>query len=177
MKILQADECYNFRRSTQSISHGLQRHCIARSTVEKSYCQVTFEENTRKPYNDNLCLFRALVLHLQINQRLEKKTSNLFNLFLEKTRGTDPTNFRGSCMEDIAAVQDITQEDIFLYDIDIVDGSMIGELAGRSVGKNTLILYGYYVGLVTFAMPPISTLSSKPIVARRVFNLSKGLII
>ena len=98
---------------------------------------LTFEENTRKPYNDNLCLFRALVLHLQGNQRLEEETSKLFDLFIEKTSGTDPTNFQGYCMEYIAAVEDIAQEDIFLYDIDIGDGSMIGELAGRSVRKHS----------------------------------------
>ena len=28
---------------------------------------LTFERNTRKPYNDNLCLFRALALHLHGN--------------------------------------------------------------------------------------------------------------
>ena len=38
-------------------------------------------------------------------------------------------------MEDIAAVEDFVQADIFLYDMDIVDGSTIGELARRSVGK------------------------------------------
>ena len=32
---------------------------------------LTFEKNTRKPYNDNLCLFRALALHLHGNERLE----------------------------------------------------------------------------------------------------------
>ena len=32
---------------------------------------LTFEKNTRKPYNDNLCLFRALALHLRGNERLE----------------------------------------------------------------------------------------------------------
>ena len=40
---------------------------------------LTFEENTRQPYNDNLCLFRALALHMHGNQRLEEETSNLFN--------------------------------------------------------------------------------------------------
>ena len=41
---------------------------------------LTFEKNTRKPYNDNLCLFRALALHLHGNERLEEEISNLFNL-------------------------------------------------------------------------------------------------
>ena len=30
----------------------------------------TFEKNTRKPYNDNLCYFRAVALHLFGNERL-----------------------------------------------------------------------------------------------------------
>ena len=45
---------------------------------------LTFEENTRQPYNDNLCLFRALALHLHKNQPLEEETSNVFNSFIKK---------------------------------------------------------------------------------------------
>ena len=37
------------------------------------YC-LTFERNTRQPYKDNLCLFRALALHLHGNERLEEET-------------------------------------------------------------------------------------------------------
>ena len=55
---------------------------------------LTFEENTQKPYIDNLCLFRALALHLHGNERLESETSKLFILILEKIVGTDPANFR-----------------------------------------------------------------------------------
>ena len=33
---------------------------------------LTFEENTRQPYNDNLCLYRTLALHFHRNQRLKK---------------------------------------------------------------------------------------------------------
>ena len=40
-------------------------------------------------------------------------------------------------MQDIAAVENIVPADVFLYDIDIVQGSMIGELARRSVGKDS----------------------------------------
>ena len=40
---------------------------------------LTFEENTRQPYNNNLCLFRALAIHMHGSQRLEEKTSKLFN--------------------------------------------------------------------------------------------------
>ena len=45
---------------------------------------LTFEEKTRQPYNDNLCLFRALALLMHGNQRLEEETSKFFNSFINK---------------------------------------------------------------------------------------------
>ena len=41
---------------------------------------LTYEQNTKKTYKDNPCLFRALALHLHGNERLEEETSKLFNL-------------------------------------------------------------------------------------------------
>ena len=34
---------------------------------------LTFERNTSQPYNDNLCLFRALALHLQGNENWRRR--------------------------------------------------------------------------------------------------------
>ena len=48
---------------------------------------LIFEENTGQPYNDNLCLFRALVLHLHGTQRMEEETLEKFNLFIKKMDG------------------------------------------------------------------------------------------
>ena len=39
-KILQADECYIYCSIAHRNSQGLQRHCIARSSIEKSFRQV-----------------------------------------------------------------------------------------------------------------------------------------
>ena len=96
---------------------------------------LTFEKNTRKPYNDNLCLFRALALHLHGNERLEEETSKVFNLFLVKSTNPDPSKFQGVCMDDIPSVEDIVGINIFIYDIDLIDGAMVGELARRSIKK------------------------------------------
>ena len=98
---------------------------------------LTYEVNTRKPYNDKLCLFRTLALHLHGDERLESETSKLFTLFLEKTGGIDPANFRGVCKEVSAVVGDFDQADTFSYDTDILDGLMIGELVRRNVGKHS----------------------------------------
>ena len=74
------------------------------------------------------------------NERLGEETRKLFNLFLEKTGGTDPANFRAVCMEDILALEGIVQADIYLYDVVVLDGSTIGELVRTSIAKhfNTL---------------------------------------
>ena len=95
----------------------------------------TFEKITRKPYNDNRYLFRALALLLHGIERLEGETSKLFNLFLINCTNPDPSRFQGVCMDDIPSVQDIVGINIFIYDIDIIDGAMIGELARRSIKK------------------------------------------
>ena len=84
------------------------------------YC-LTFERNTRQPYKDNLCLFRALALHLHGNERLEEETSKLFNLFLVNSTNPDPPKFQGVCMDDIASVEYIVSINIFIYDIDYID--------------------------------------------------------
>ena len=76
-----------------------------------------------------------------------------------KTIGaTDPANYGSVCMENFAAVENIIQVNIFLYNIDIVEGPIIGELARRSVGiySNT---DDSYVKVVTFAMTATSLLS------------------
>ena len=96
---------------------------------------LTFEESTRQPYNDNLCLFRALALHLHSTQRLEEETSKLFNLFINKMGGMSADQFQGVHMNDIPIVEDLLTVNILLYDIDIVDGNIVGELARRSVQK------------------------------------------
>ncbi len=96
---------------------------------------LTYEQNTKKPYKDNLCLFGAPALHLHGNERLEEETSNIFNLFLNNCGEGDPSKFQGVHMKDITKVEENLQLNIFLYDIDFVDGELIGELARRSIQK------------------------------------------
>ena len=96
---------------------------------------LTYEQNTKKLYKDNLCLFRALALHLHGNERLEEETSKLFNLFLVNSTNPDPSEFQGVCMDEIPSVEDIVGISIFIYSIDLIDGAIVGELARRSIKK------------------------------------------
>ena len=106
---------------------------------------LTFEENTRKPYNDNLCLVRALALLMRGNQRMEGVTSKLFNLFKSKMDGLSADQFQGVNTNDILFVEDLLTLNIVLYDVNIVDDNFIEELARRSVQnyENTVRLLRY----------------------------------
>ena len=86
---------------------------------------LTYGQNTRKPYKDSLCLFRALALR---NETLEEETSKLFNLFLVNSTNPDPSKFQGVCMDDIPSVEDIVGIKIFIHDIDLIDGEWLGNL-------------------------------------------------
>ena len=142
---------------------------------------LTYEENTRQPYNDNLCLFRALALHSHGNQQLEEETSNLFNSFINKLDGLSPNQFQGVHMNDIPTVEYLLTLNVLLYDIDIVDGNIIGELARRSVQKHEksvrLLRYDNHICYVnntnavyqSFRCPNYDTFSI------RAFNLERHL--
>ena len=106
---------------------------------------LTFEENTRQPYNDNLVLFRAPALHMHGNQWLEEETSKLLKLLVNRMDGLSPNQFQGVHMNDISNVEDLLTLNILLYDIDIMAGNIVGELARRSLQKyeNTVWLLRY----------------------------------
>ena len=70
---------------------------------------LTFEKNTLQPYNDNLCLFKALALHLHGNKKLEEETSKIFNLFLKNSEESDPSKFQGVHLTDIPKVEEMLQ--------------------------------------------------------------------
>ena len=96
---------------------------------------LSFERNTRQPYIDSLYLFRILALYLLDNEKLEEETSKIFNLFLNNSEEVDVSKFQGIHLNDIPKIEDLLQLNIFLYDIDFVDGELIGELCRRSIQK------------------------------------------
>ena len=83
-------------------------------------------------YKDYLCLFRAIAVHLCGSSELETNAKNLFSAFLHES-GQDAINFRGVSIDHLVFVEDAIKHNIFIYDIDIVDGDFVGELARRSI--------------------------------------------
>ena len=96
---------------------------------------LTYEENTRQPYNHNLGLFRALALHLHGNQRLEEETSKVLSSFINKMDGLNPNQFKGVHRNDIPFVEDLLTLNSLLYCIDILDRNIIGQLARRKCAE------------------------------------------
>ena len=142
---------------------------------------LTFEENTRQTYNDNLSLFRALALHLHGTQRLEEKNSKLFNLFMNKMSGLSPNQFQGVHMNDITTLEDLQTLNTMLYDIHMVDGNIVGELARRTVQKyqNTVRLLRYknqkcYVNNINAVFQPFRCPNCDTFF-NRTFNLERHL--
>ena len=133
---------------------------------------LSFEKNTLQPYKDNLCLFRALALHLHGNKKLEEDTSKTFIFFLNNSREKDPSKFQGVQMTDIPKVKDLLQLNIFPYDIDFVDGELIGELCRRSIQSYEKSVI-FYDKTITFALSTTLTHCSKPSSVLRVTHFSR----
>ena len=87
-----------------------------------------------EPYNDNLCLFRAIALHLFGSVDVELQAIKTFHNFVT-TSGCDPDNFTGVSFDQIAIIEEIIKQNIFIYVFDIEDGEIIGELVQRSVER------------------------------------------
>ena len=97
-----------------------------RTTHQRSIIQLlNFWKERQKPYNNNLCLFRPLTLPLHDNGELEKETSKLLAAYLQNMEDVEAAKFLGVCMSVIPMVDYLTKTNNLLFDIDIVDGTLV----------------------------------------------------
>ena len=85
-----------------------------------------------EPYNDNLCLFRAIANHLFGSVDVELQAIKIFHNFVTAS-GCDP--YTGVSFDQIPIIEELIKQKIFIYDFDIEDGEIIGELVRRSVER------------------------------------------
>ena len=95
-------------------------------------CLVSNGHN--EPYNDNLCLFRAIAIHLFRSVDVEPNATKIFHNFIA-AGGCDPESFTGVSFDQIPIIEELIKQNIFIYDFDIEDGEIIGELVRRSVER------------------------------------------
>ena len=102
---------------------------LPKCLLKKLYSQLPYlRTEHQKAYKDNLCLFRALALHLHGNKRLEEETSMLFNLFLNNSTNLDTSKFQGVCIDDIPYKENIVGINIFLNHIKLLTAQCLGNL-------------------------------------------------
>ena len=114
-----------FASLLKGVPMGCKDRALREPLLRDGYMNcLAFEKNTRQPDNDNHCLFRALASMVKI-----------FKHFLKNSEERDPSKFQDVHMTEFSKVEEILQLNIFLYDIDFVDGELIGELCRRSIQK------------------------------------------
>ena len=104
--------------------------------------------SSNKPYNDNLCLLRAVAFHLTGRQNLEQQTANLFQQYLEHCE-VDVNEFKGATLEAINALEDLTELNISIYVIEVENDQLVEVLSRRSINRHsgsvTLLSYQNHV--------------------------------
>ena len=87
-----------------------------------------------------MTIYVTLELSLCIGMEMGDKKRNfksVFKLFQEKIGGTNPAIFQGFFMIDSPIGEDLVEVNIFLSDIDFLDGATIGELAENCFGNHS----------------------------------------
>ena len=73
-----------FAALLKNIPVGCSDVSLPEPLLKNPYLNCLISNSHKKPYNDNLCLFRALSLHLNGSSDLETNTQSLFTKFIEK---------------------------------------------------------------------------------------------
>ena len=92
-------------------------------------------QHIKQPYNNSLCLLRALAAHFHGTIKIETTISKIFFDSLEKL-GDDPKQFRGVSMDNLPIVEHVVGKNIFIYDIDIEAHDSVGELTWRRMNTH-----------------------------------------
>ena len=92
----------------------------------KNHCLVT--NSSRQVYDDGLCLLRAVTFHRTGSHNLEEHIANLFHRYVEHSE-IDAVEFQGITLESVKDVEDLTELNISIYDIELDNEKLIGALS------------------------------------------------
>ena len=121
-------KCDHFAALLKNVPDSVIPEPFLRKNLDNCFAS---NQDTITTLQKNLCLFRALAVHLQGLTNLETFTSKSFNDFLEKS-GCDLEQFRGVLKDNLPIVEDVEES----YNIDTEDGDFVRKLARRIIGKN-----------------------------------------
>ena len=78
--------------------------------------------------------FRAIAIHLIGSVDVEPNATKIFHSFVTAS-DCDPESFTGVSFDQIPVIEELIKQNIFIYDFDIEDGEIIGELVRCSVER------------------------------------------
>ena len=85
-----------------------------------------------RPYENNLCLFRAIALSRKKNATLERTTNEYFSKFINESNA-DKTEYKGVLLSQLPAIERIFQTSITVFTLDNTNESQaIAKLISRS---------------------------------------------
>ena len=106
--------------------------------VKNCMIQLLTKDSEGKPYNDNLCMFRAVALHKYGSLNLSFNTTKTLKTFLERigSKCNTAENFVGIRETQIHILEDVIEANIDIYSIEYVDNVLVGSISRRSVGRH-----------------------------------------
>ncbi|XP_072031519.1 uncharacterized protein [Amphiura filiformis] len=121
----------------------------------RAVVSLMINNNTKKPYKDNLCLFRCMALYKGYHQYvLEKQTKALFKEYSKQSS----QDFKGIKIDQLHEVEDVFGVNIMVYELvdlgeDVIDehnteepeknmnGMVVARLVQRSLEKHSSTMY------------------------------------
>ena len=142
-----------FAALLKSVLVGCKEILLAFNLVKRNDVNcLTYKSNTER-YNDNLCLLGAVCMHKTGNESKEEEIKKLFNAYLTTNPHLSVQKLRGVWLEDLHIVERLAEVNFLVYDIRVLDGGIIGELAERSLRRfsstTTLLRYKNHICYVT----------------------------
>ena len=138
-----------FAALLKSVPVGCKDILLPPNLVKRSDVNCLTYKSNKERYNDNLCLLRAVCMHKTGNERVEEETKKLLNAYLAANPHLSVQIFRGVGLEDLHIVERLAEVNILVYDIEVSDGGIIGELAERSLRRfnstATLLRYNNHI--------------------------------
>ena len=109
---------------TKSLLRICTFNCLTYEKVQHNHITIT-------------CAFYVLLLSIcMVLNDWQKKLEELSCFFINKIDGLSANHFQGVPINEIPILEDLLALNILVYDRDIVDGKIIGELARRSVQQS-----------------------------------------
>ena len=124
---------------------GCQNALLPQALLRHPLIKTFLSDSDKKPYHDNLCLFRAIAFEKFGSDGLASSTKYLVSEFLSKT-GKDSKNFTGVLTSEILDVEQIVQMNLQIYSICFDEKqSPVGELSHQSANlfSDTISLLQY----------------------------------